>query len=243
MRCLFFKTIVVFRRLSCYSSMSNFLDIHTHFPTGNVEITEVENLRFGQLASGRTRYCSVGLHPWYLKADGFNSEKQWLDQQSVLPGVCAIGEAGLDKACDTPWLLQEAAFRYCIGISETVQKPLVIHCVRAFNEVIQIKKQLKPNQTWIFHGYNKHPDTARMLLQEGCFLSFGAALLKPENHSAQALQQTPEDRFFLETDDEKEVDIAAVYERAALLRGISIEQLKVLMGKNARTFLGMMNDE
>lgn len=216
--------------------MSNFLDIHTHFPTGNTGITEVENLRFGEISSGLTRYCSIGLHPWYLKADEFDVEKQWLDQQSVLPGVCAIGEAGLDKVCDTPWHLQEAAFRYCIGVSERVQKPLVIHCVRAYNEVIQIKKQLKPNQPWIFHGFNKHPDTARMLLKEGCFLSFGAALLKSGNHSAEALQQTPEDRFFLETDDEKDIDIAAIYERAAHLRGISIEQLKVMMDKNAKTF-------
>jgi len=216
--------------------MSNFFDIHTHFPTGNAGITEVENLRFGQFASGLTKYCSVGLHPWYLKADGFDSEKQWLDEQSVLPGVCAIGEAGLDKVCDTPWLLQEAAFRYCIGVSETVQKPLVIHCVRAFNEMIQIKKQLKPKQQWIFHGYNKHPDTARMLLKEGCFLSFGAALLKPGNHSAEALQQTPEDRFFLETDDDPDIDMAAIYERAALLRGVSVEHLKAQMDKNARTF-------
>lgn len=223
--------------------MSNFFDIHTHFPTGNAGVTELENLRFGQVASGRTKFCSVGLHPWYLKADGFDAEKQWLDQQSVLPGVCAIGEAGLDKVCDTLWSLQEAAFRYCIDVSETVQKPLVIHCVRAYNEVIQIKKHRKPKQSWIFHGFNKHPDTAQMLLKEGCFLSFGAALLKPGNHSAEALQQTPEDRFFLETDDDPDVEIAAIYEQAALLRSISLEQLKGLMAKNARTFLGMMNDK
>ncbi len=78
-----------------------------------------------------------------------------------------------------------------------------------------------------------------MLLKEGCFLSFGAALLKPGNHSAEALQQTPVDRFFLETDDDPDVEIAAIYEQAALLRGISLEQLKGLMAENVRKCFGV----
>lgn len=211
-----------------------YFDLHTHHPRANPSVVEIESLRFGQAASGKTPYYSVGLHPWFLESAELDAARQWLRQQAGLPAVPAIGEAGLDKVCNTPWALQEEAFEYCIGVSETARKPLIIHCVRAFNEVIRIKKQVDPKQPWIFHGYNKHPDTARMLLNEGCFLSFGAALLKPGNHSAQALQLAPNDRFFLETDDAADVDIVAVYEQAALLRGISLEDLKEVVAGNVR---------
>lgn len=212
--------------------MHAFFDIHTHHPTGNPGVSEVENLRFGQIPSGKTQHYSAGLHPWFLETSGLESAKKWLDQLAAMPHVLAIGEAGLDKVCNMDWALQEAAFRHCIQVAETMGKPLIIHCVRAFNEVILIKKQLKPVQPWIFHGFNKHPDTARMLLKEGCFLSFGAALLKPGNHSAEALQLTPDDRFFLETDDAAEIDIVDIYKKAALLRGVSLEQLKEVVAGN-----------
>ena len=213
---------------------NGFYNIHTHFPTGNDAVTEIENLRFGEVASGKTPWRSAGLHPWFLQQDSMEAAQQWLREQAALPSVCAMGEAGLDKVCDTPWPLQEAAFRFCIGISETARQPLVIHCVRAYNEVIQIKKQLRPAQPWIFHGFNKNPDTAHMLLREGCFLSFGDALLHDNSHSAEALRQTPTDRFFLETDDRAEVGIQAIYERAAEIRGFSVERLCEIISENVQ---------
>ena len=53
------------------------------------------------------------------------------------------------------------------------------------------------------------------------------------------MRQTPVDRFFLETDDDPNVDIAAIYEQSALLRGISLEQLKGLMAENVRKCFGV----
>lgn len=211
-------------------------NIHTHIPTGNDAFTEIENLHFAQAASGKTPFCSVGLHPWFVREDNLAASELWLKAHAVLPSICAIGEAGLDRS-DTPWPLQESAFRFCIEISEVAGKPLVIHCVRAYNEVIRIKKEIGPVQPWIFHGFNKHPDTAQMLLREGCFLSFGAALLNENSRSAEALRQTPEDRFFLETDDAGEVGIETIYERATEIRGISVERLcEIISGNVQRVF-------
>jgi TatD DNase family protein len=209
-------------------------NIHTHIPAGNDAFTEIENLRFGQEASGKTPFCSAGLHPWFVREDNLPASERWLKAQTALTSVCAIGEAGLDKVCDTPWALQESAFRFCIGMSEEAGKPLVIHCVRAYNEVLLIKKQVKPTQPWIFHGFNKHPDTAQMLLREGCFLSFGAALLHENSHSAAALRQTPADRFFLETDDAEEVGIESIYERAAAVRGCSMDEIVAAVSLNVQ---------
>lgn len=231
-RCLFFETMPLFK---CFSTlMSHFFDIHTHFPTGDPALVEMENLRFGQSASGRARFCSAGLHPWFLEKVHLEAALQWLEVQAALPATRAIGEAGLDKVCGTDWALQEQAFRACIERSERVGKPLLIHCVKAYNEVIQLKKQLNPAQNWIFHGFNKHPDTAAMLLRAGCFLSFGNAILQEGNHSAEALQRMPDDRFFLETDDAEEVGIVRIYEQAALLRGVDVECLKRQVAENVQ---------
>lgn len=214
-----------------------YLNIHTHFPTGHLAVLEVENLYFGQAPSGKSPFLSVGLHPWFLKPENMDAALAWLEKQAALPGVVAIGEAGLDKVCDTSWGLQEQAFRWCIDISERVKKPLVIHCVRAHNEVVRLKKELKPAQPWIFHGFNKNTDVAAMLLHEGCYLSFGASILRENNHSAEALQHTPAGHFFLETDDMQDIAIEQIYQKAAEIKGISVEELAETLEANmARCF-------
>ena len=134
---------------------------------------EIENRRFQQAGNTVAAYCSAGLHPWYLSVETFDAASDWLLEQAQSPQVIAIGEAGLDKLISPPWALQLAAFQRCVEISETTQKPLLIHCVRAFNEIIALKKLAQPQQPWIFHGFNKNQQTADMLLNEGCFLSFG----------------------------------------------------------------------
>lgn len=217
--------------------MYTYFNMHTHHPTGGASVLEVENLYPDQMASGKTPCCSAGLHPWFLKEGELESARRWLDEQSGLPTTCAIGEAGLDKVCDTPWDLQEEAFRYCIKVSEMVQKPLVLHCVRAYNETIALKKELHAQQPWIFHGYNKSPEMARLLLDAGCFLSFGKALFNTHNHSSEVLKMMPEDRFFLETDDTGDLDIATVYERAAEIRHVSVSEIREILERNVRNCL------
>jgi TatD DNase family protein len=190
---------------------------------------EIENRRFQQPGSVKADYCSAGLHPWFLAQETLNDACDWLREQAQSPNTIAIGEAGLDKLTATPWALQLAAFQHCIEISETLQKPLIIHCVRAFNEIIALKKALKPQQPWIFHGFNKNCQTAELLLAEGCYLSFGKAIFQENNHAAAVLAQVPANRFFLETDDAAELDIEAVYEKAVALRRLPLQDLQQLL--------------
>ena len=53
--------------------------------------------------------------------------------------VIMIGECGLDKVWGPTLDIQEASFRRHIELSEKHQKPLIIHCVKAYNEIIAIK--------------------------------------------------------------------------------------------------------
>ncbi len=212
-----------------------FIDLHTHHPTLSPGILEIESVYYGQSRQPKASTRSAGLHPWFLESD-LEAGRRWLQDQAILPGTVAIGEAGLDKVCKTPWDLQMKAFQYCVEISEALEKPLIIHCVRAFSEMIALKVAWKPIQAWIFHGFNKNTSTANMLLQHGCFLSFGTSILLEQSHASASLKASPPDRFFLETDD-AEVPIEAVYQRAAAIRGIGERDLADLVELNCRRIL------
>lgn len=208
-----------------------FINVHTHHPTGKPGHWELESRHYPQAGSGLTDLTSVGLHPWFLSEASLDVAVDWLQQQASLPAVLAIGEAGLDKVTDTPWPLQLQAFKCCADVAETTQKPLLIHCVRAYSEIIALKKQWKPSVPWIFHGFDKNRPTAEMLLHAGCFLSFGKAIFHSNSHAGAVLSQIPADRFFLETDDVG-TTIEEIYLQTALLRGIAVETLSAGLHEN-----------
>ena len=61
------------------------------------------------------------------------------------PSICfGNREAGLDKLASADILLQKEVLIRQILLSESVGKPLVIHCVKAFNELIELKKRYRP---------------------------------------------------------------------------------------------------
>jgi len=216
-----------------------YLNLHTHHPMGDPEVLEIESLYFGQDIPAANGYRSVGLHPWHLNGVDLAAAEQWLNEQATRSEILAIGEAGLDKATDTPWAVQVDAFGRCLRVAAETRKPLIVHCVRAFGEIVQILG--KPGSARrppgiVFHGFDKHPQTAGMLHRAGCCLSFGTALFRAEGYAAEVLRQVPSDRFFLETDVQK-VDIRAVYARAAEIRGTTLPALKALVWKNFKALL------
>ena len=215
----------------------HFFNIHTHFPTFHAEVLEVENRYYCQAGAPRARHTSVGLHPWYLRGIDLDTAERWMRTEVEKGGVAAIGEAGFDRLSDVPLTLQADAFECCVALSEALRLPLLIHCVGAYDLVLETKKRLQPAQCWILHGFDKHPQTARSLLDAGFYLSFGAALLRERSHAGTALRQTPAERFFLETDD-KQVDIRAIYERAAVWRTETPELLEKQLRENVASVFG-----
>lgn len=199
------------------------LNVHTHYPSGNPAADEIVNLRPGGYSGVLPRLYSAGLHPWFLNEKSLDPDLDWL--RACATNAVAIGEAGLDKLVNVSAGLQMTAFKACISISEQHGKPLIIHCVRAYDAVIALKKSLKPAQPWIIHGFDKHPQTAGELLRAGCYLSFGRALFNDRSHAARSLQAVPADRFFLETDDARDLTIEAVYARAAQIRSVTQEEM------------------
>lgn len=207
------------------------LNLHTHLATRAPGFVEIESVYYGQIQKPAADWYSVGLHPWYLPSSDWQGAEYWLRAEAARPEVLAIGEAGLDKVTTTPWTDQLAAFRLCIAVSEEAGKPLIIHSVRAFNEILAEKKRAQPRQPWIFHGFAKPENVALPLLKADCYLSFGAALLKKDHPAQTALKHCPPERFFLETDDEA-LSIREVYHQAAVLLNLPEQAVRQQVWSN-----------
>lgn len=173
--------------------MINILDIHSHKPgEGAIYNLTIEELRVPPPYFKQKQWLSVGLHPWSLTEEwrkDFLHVRKW----AFLSQVKAIGESGLDKIIKSPY--QHEAFFAHVKLSEEVRKPLVIHCVKAVDEIIKIHKLFGPKQPWIFHGFRGKPQQAEQLLKEGFYLSFG------EYFNLDSVQICPADKLCLETDE------------------------------------------
>lgn len=177
-------------------------------------------------------FCSIGIHPWDLTAE--NSERLWdvlqreLERRKAENRPCvAIGEAGLDKLAAAPMELQVEIFERQVALSEDCRLPLIIHCVKAVDELLAVKKRLAPLQAWIWHGFRGKAQQASQLLRHGFYLSLG------EHYSQEAMRAIPASRLFLET-DESALDISDIIRRAAEVRGVDAECLQETLRENVQ---------
>lgn len=199
--------------------------------------------------------ASVGLHPWFLTKENYKNDFKKLTQLIDNQNIVAIGECGLDKLRGEDLGFQTAVFEAQIRLAESVSKPVIVHCVRAFNEVIAVKKRLNPKIPLVIHGFNKNTHILEELLRHGFFISIGAAILSPSNSKleiqtpklpntegssfAKNLLKIPIDRLFFETDDAENVAIETIYETAANVLSMDINHLKSIIYEN---FVSTLND-
>ena len=204
-----------------------YFDIHTHNKTNQSDVFSLVN----QYPNNNELSIpfSIGIHPWYIEDNGV-AQLDLLENKLNNNNCYAIGECGLDKLTNIDFDLQTQLFSAQIKLSEAYKKPLIIHCVRAFNEVIMLKKQHKTKQPWIIHGVNKNNQITKDLLKNNCYLSFGKALLV-NSRLQNVFKQTPLENIFLETDDSNET-IVNIYKKAAYLKELDIEDLKQSIHQN-----------
>jgi TatD DNase family protein len=135
-------------------------------------------------------------------------------------------EHGMDRRWDSPLPEQEAAFRLQVEESERNAKPLVIHCVRTLEEILRIRKEMRPRQPWVMHGFRSKPQQLQSLLSAGIYVSFGL------HYNQESLLLCPLEMMFLETDDIA-TPIEPLYREVAQLKGISVEALREKIWENA----------
>jgi TatD DNase family protein len=212
---------------------NDYIDIHNHGAKPCHGRFQVENLMTHENRAPDDEAAltyTIGIHPWYLTEDNFEQQinvvKQFADHQNII----ALGETGFDRLKGPPAKLQQKAFEEQVCLADKVSKPIIIHCVRAWEELLSEHRKLKPSTKWIVHGFRGKKELARQLISRGMYLSFWFDfILRPE--STPLLQSLPKEKIFLETDGSG-VDIKTVYEKVALDFDISKEELKAIVYSN-----------
>ncbi|MCZ4694650.1 TatD family deoxyribonuclease [Ancylomarina euxinus] len=209
-----------------------FIDIHTHHSIRIDNVLSIINCFPEQikLEEHTDKYISVGIHPWHLNNDSADENLNLIRTFALLDKVLAIGEIGLDRNRTIALSIQEAYFTKQIAIAESVNKPIIIHCVRYFQELISIKKKLKASTPWLIHGFRNNIQIVEDLLQQNCYISFGEALLF-DKMTQDVFIEVPIKRLFLET-DESTYSISDIYKKAAQLKSLQLNDFKTKLFEN-----------
>ena len=167
---------------------------------------------------------SIGIHPWYINENRLQLDLKIIEEKLQLSQCLALGECGLDKRIEIPLALQIDVFEKQIALAQKYQKPIILHLVSAFEELIEIKRRLKITVPMIVHGFSKNEQLAKQLVDNGFYLSFGKYLLQnPELENV--FKSVPNDRFFLETDTIEE-SMHEVYKVASKYKNITILEIQ-----------------
>ncbi len=215
------------------------INFHTHKPQFNsnsicIVPFNVDNFKVGD----SFQYGTIGIHPW--KTD--NSEVDlWLEELKNLlkqKTFIGIGEIGLDRLKGAPLDAQISIFEKEFDIATEVDKPIIIHCVRCWSEVMAILSIPKyRNLTKAIHGFRAKPEIVKSLIEKGFYISFGTSIIHSTPELAEAVTIVPKSRLFLETDD-TETHIFDVYDAAADILDTTIEELVNITSQNFSTFFG-----
>lgn len=206
-------------------------NLHTHNFTNNPNIFEIVN-RY-PYEEIDVPYFSTGIHPWYIDEDRVEEHLEIIEQRLQMDNCLALGECGLDKRIETPLKLQQQVFEKQLLLAKKHNKPVILHIVAAFQELITITDSIRTDVPMVIHGFSKNEKVAKQLLQKDFYLSFGKYLLhNPE--LSEVLTEVPQNRFFLETDTIEE-SIEEVYKKAASARNTDIENIKNIVSNNFKT--------
>ncbi len=149
-------------------------------------------------------YPMVGLHPEEVKAD-WNDVLGKMDVY-LAPGhpFIAIGEVGLDYYWSREFEKEQLrAFERQVEWSVKTRLPLMIHCRKGQNEMVQMLRHYAGELPGgVFHCFTGNAHEAEELLQFDRFvLGVGGVLTFKKSHLPEVLPSTvPLERIVLETD-------------------------------------------
>lgn len=200
--------------------MIPWVDIHSH-QAPQKDTLRIHSLSYPFLLT--QVYFSVAIHPWWGKQKASLGEvtSLWKRRNCLL-----MGEMGLDKRSVIPFDLQKELFEKQLTEAYSFSKPILIHCVRAYEECFKLIKQY-PKTFFIFHDYNGSLEFTKKCLKHSDYLyfSYGKSLFRSQSKGLDSLSTLPPQRLFLET-DESTFSIQEIYAQASKLLGQDILSLK-----------------
>jgi TatD DNase family protein len=215
----------------------DFIDIHNHGaePVDGVFTVETMMAHEGRKPENiKGLTFTYGIHPWHLDEKNHNLFLARVIENAGNPDVSAIGEAGFDRIKGPSSGLQRKTFEEQADIAEENGKPVIIHCVRAWDDLLREHKRLKPKMPWLVHGFRGKPDLAQQLVSKGMYLSFWFDFVtRPE--AVPLLKSVPKERIFLETDG-ADIDIREIYSKVSGCLGLTGNELREQIFSNFNLF-------
>lgn len=215
----------------------DYIDIHNHGSEPADGIFSVETLMaHEERMPGNIRGMtfSYGIHPWNLDPENHDRLIERVNINAANEDIALIGEAGFDRIKGPDTDLQRRTFEEQVLIAEEHKKPMVIHCVRAWEELMAGYKKMKPRMPWLIHGFRGKRDLAAQLVDKGMYISFWFDFVtRPE--ALPLLRSLPPERIFLETDGSG-INIKDIYNKVSGYLGLSTDDLKARIFLNFNEF-------
>lgn len=209
---------------------TNYIDFHTHnsSPHSHVFVVDPREQTIPD------NFFILGAHPWYLNELDLAEVKSLISKQFKNPHFFGMGEIGIDLSKEIDPAVQKKIMLDFIDYAISLNiKNIIIHCVRAYSEMIAIIKTYKKHKlNFIFHDYNASPEITENLAELGCFFSIGAKLLGPKNKIYKSVSLIPVNKLFFETDDQSKITIEQIYHEASEKLEISLADLQNQIANN-----------
>lgn len=206
------------------------IDLHTHVET-HADRSDIVEIISSPIPLKGTVY-SLERHPWNVTDVLTEADQDELKIGLTDPNCLGFGEIGLDKLKGVSFQEQVEILRSILHVAASEQRVVILHCVKAFDEIIQLKKEFPSIPNWAIHGFNKNPELAKQLIHQGFYVSINP---QKSAHSDELLKTIPLDRLFLETDNSPFL-IEDNYLRAAEILGVELSALKMRIAQNAKHF-------
>ena len=214
-------------------------NIHTH--SKKISKKEIYNHRIGidSEKQDHTSYYSAGIHPWDVDNINLDNSYNHLIDRLINSNCLALGECGLDKVCGTNLDLQKQVFQKQLELAhQSSKKVLIIHCVKAYQEILEEKKKCPYEFIWILHAFNGSKELVEQMSSHGFYFSLGDNLLNPHSKIHQSIKAIPLNRMFFET-DESEESIDSIYQKAAEILSVSSGSLESKIMDNINQVFGI----
>lgn len=209
-----------------------------------------------------------GVHPWKvneLVESGIDWETRLMEYLAQFPEA-GVGEVGLDK-----WIRdhdigrQKEVFRRQLIVAEKNDRPLAVHCLRAWGHLLECLDDFSPGTPFLLHSFGGPAEMVDEFVKRGAYFSLSGYFFRPDKkEKREVFSKIPSGRLLLETDapdmlppagliskplegmDGKEINHPAnllrIYEAWSAESGRSLEELIACCQQNTNAFLGRAID-
>lgn len=189
---------------------------------------------------------ALGLHPWRI-GDADAGWPDLLDERLAADPALWLGEAGLDglKTNLTPFDRQQEAFREQLRLARKHNRPVNLHCVKAWPELAAILDEAYlsdgPGRPFIVHSFAGPDEHMRALADRGAYFTVGPLFSRRDSRRDRGrVARMPANRLLLESDAfiaPSHDDAAGLAHALAWLadcRGVPTDALAAVLSDNAK---------